>query len=131
MPADEARVLERLRKICLGFPHTSETSSWGHPNWRTPKRMFAAFDEYGGKNVIAFIAAEPILEALADNPHFKRAGHRGWALRDLDKIDWRELRALLTQAHTLATAPSKKPKAKTKKPNPKRKSATRRKATPR
>jgi predicted DNA-binding protein (MmcQ/YjbR family) len=107
MPANEGRVLEKLRAICLAMPGTIETQSWGHPNFRAGRRMYAAFDEYGGERYIAFIAPPPILEKLEGEPHFRRAGHREWMLRDLAAIDWKELRSLLVQAHALATA--KKP----------------------
>ena len=40
--ADEA--LARFRRICLALPETTETDSWGHPNFRAGKRTFAAFE---------------------------------------------------------------------------------------
>lgn len=36
--------LARFRKMCLALPETSETESWGHPNFRAGKRTFAAFE---------------------------------------------------------------------------------------
>ena len=47
-------VVEKLRALCLSFPETSETSSWGHPNFRAGKRTFAAFERVKGRPSIAF-----------------------------------------------------------------------------
>ena len=38
------RVLQRLRKLCLSLPETSEVGSWGHPNFRAGKRTFVTFE---------------------------------------------------------------------------------------
>lgn len=105
---NEAAVLEKLRKICLSFPDAKETSSWGHPNFRTTKKTFAALDEYGGKKYIAFIGPPPLLDHLDGKPHFKRSGHKTWMMRDLEKIDWKEMQSLLAQAHAIASPDSGK-----------------------
>jgi predicted DNA-binding protein (MmcQ/YjbR family) len=47
-------VLERVRALCLSLPETTETSSWGHPNFRAGRRTFAAFERIGGRPSIAF-----------------------------------------------------------------------------
>ena len=49
--ADEA--LGRLRAYCLSLPETTETDSWGHPNFRAGKRTFAAFEWIKGRPSIA------------------------------------------------------------------------------
>lgn len=48
------KVLEKLRAMCLAFPETSESSSWGHPNFRAGKRTFATFEWVDGRPSIAF-----------------------------------------------------------------------------
>jgi predicted DNA-binding protein (MmcQ/YjbR family) len=48
------RALQRVRKLCLSLPETSETNSWGHPNFRAGKRTFAAFEWIKGRPSIAF-----------------------------------------------------------------------------
>jgi predicted DNA-binding protein (MmcQ/YjbR family) len=52
--ATEDQLLRRLRRICLSLPETSETSSWGHPNFRAGKRTFVAFEWIDGRPSIAF-----------------------------------------------------------------------------
>jgi predicted DNA-binding protein (MmcQ/YjbR family) len=37
-------IVRRIRKLCLSFPETSESASWGHPNFRAGKRTFATFE---------------------------------------------------------------------------------------
>jgi predicted DNA-binding protein (MmcQ/YjbR family) len=109
---NEARILEKLRKICLALPATTETSSWGHPNFRTRRRIYAAFDEYSGRTYVAFIAPPPILEQLDGAPRFRRSGHRDWIMRELEEIDWKELERLLIQAHAMASEPRAAPAPK-------------------
>jgi predicted DNA-binding protein (MmcQ/YjbR family) len=106
------RILEKLRAICLALPGTTETESWGHPNFRAGRRMYAAFDEYDGQQTICFIAPPPIVDRLDGEPRFKRARHRDWVVRDLESIDWRELKSLLMQAHAMATEPRSKSRAR-------------------
>jgi predicted DNA-binding protein (MmcQ/YjbR family) len=48
------RALRRLRKLCLSLPESSETTSWGHPNFRAGKRTFATFEWVKGRPSIAF-----------------------------------------------------------------------------
>jgi predicted DNA-binding protein (MmcQ/YjbR family) len=55
-------IVGKLRALCLAFPETSETWSWGHPNFRAGKRIFSAFEIVKGRPSIAFR-----LEAAAIN----------------------------------------------------------------
>ena len=48
------QVLQNLRALCLQFPETSESSSWGHPNFRAGKRTFTTFEIVSGRPSIAF-----------------------------------------------------------------------------
>lgn len=34
--------LNRLRKECLAYPETCEQMSWGHPNFKAGRKVFAA-----------------------------------------------------------------------------------------
>jgi len=51
---NENRVLRRVRKQCLSLPESSETRSWGHPNFRAGKRTFVAFEWIGKRPSVAF-----------------------------------------------------------------------------
>jgi predicted DNA-binding protein (MmcQ/YjbR family) len=50
----ENGILHRVRKQCLSLPESSETASWGHPNFRAGKRVFVAFEWIKGRPSIAF-----------------------------------------------------------------------------
>ena len=50
----ENRTLQRVRRQCLSFPESSETASWGHPNFRAGSRTFVAFEWVEGRPSIAF-----------------------------------------------------------------------------
>jgi predicted DNA-binding protein (MmcQ/YjbR family) len=54
-----------LRALCGSFPETSETSSWGHPNFRVGKRTFSAFERVGGRPSIAFRLSRTEVTRLA------------------------------------------------------------------
>jgi len=47
-------VFAHARKACLALPETSETASWGHPNFRAGRRTFCTFEMIGGRPSIAF-----------------------------------------------------------------------------
>jgi predicted DNA-binding protein (MmcQ/YjbR family) len=47
-------VFDRVRRLCLSLPESSEAGSWGHPNFRAGKRTFVAFEWITGRPSIAF-----------------------------------------------------------------------------
>lgn len=114
--------LIRLRKICLSFPGATETASWGHPNWRAGKKLFASFDEYPGGQCIAFNAGFPLQDVLLQDPRFfyaPYAGSRGWVCMKTDtKLDWTEIRALIGGSYSLAIGVSETRRPKNKVRNP-------------
>jgi predicted DNA-binding protein (MmcQ/YjbR family) len=65
-------LLLRVREYCLALPETSETASWGHPNFRAGKRTFVTFEECGGVACIAFYAHPFDVERLEKEPGFSR-----------------------------------------------------------
>jgi predicted DNA-binding protein (MmcQ/YjbR family) len=99
------RVLERLRKICLALPETSETTSWGHPNFRAGKKMFAALDDYQGQLCIAFKTTLDEQASLVKDESFFEApysGHLGWVCyKATGKIDWKALKLHLVAGYRL------------------------------
>ena len=48
------KVFERVRKMCLSYPKSSETAAWGHPNFRAGKKAFVTFERWEGRPSIAF-----------------------------------------------------------------------------
>ena len=99
----EAAVLARFRKRCLEMPETSEADSWGHPNFRAGKRIFAAFEWIKGRPSIAFhLGLEESSALLLQNtdffatPYGKGKWVSLWADTDLD---WELVDVLLEQAY--------------------------------
>ena len=74
-------VLDRLRALCLSLPETSESDSWGHPNFRAGKKIFAAYEIYHERPCVAVKLPVPDGTALLDDPRFFRTpyvGKHGW-----------------------------------------------------
>jgi predicted DNA-binding protein (MmcQ/YjbR family) len=125
MPAVDP-ILKRLRALCLGFPDVEETTSWGHPNWRTkgPKgRMFATWSHYRGKDCICFQAELGLRDVLVRDPRFWDAGfsrgEKTWmALDATGRLDWKEIEDLVGRSYRLVTAPRPRAAPKKKAPRP-------------
>ncbi|MBI1732131.1 MAG: MmcQ/YjbR family DNA-binding protein [Gammaproteobacteria bacterium] len=102
-PAQEARVLARLRKFCLALPEATETHAFGHPNFRAGKKTFAAYEDCRGRPSIAFKLPreEAAAMLLSDDRFFPTPYGRGlwvslWADRPLN---WPEIEDLLTKGY--------------------------------
>jgi hypothetical protein len=102
--------LERLRKICVGFPEVTERLSHGAPTWFVrDKSVFVTFWENGHhqQDFPHLWCAAPAgvqEELVAMNPErFFRppyVGGRGWLGVRLDgAIDWAELAELCEDAY--------------------------------
>jgi predicted DNA-binding protein (MmcQ/YjbR family) len=57
-------VLQKVRTLSLSLPETSETASWGHPNFRAGRKTFAAFERVKGRPSIAFRLHEADIRRL-------------------------------------------------------------------
>jgi predicted DNA-binding protein (MmcQ/YjbR family) len=99
------RILAKLREVLLALPETSETTSWGHPNFRAGKRTFAAFHEDRSGVPCIWLRVEPgDARILLEDPRFlpsKHGGDRWVALRADGPLDWRFLRDLARDSHAL------------------------------
>lgn len=93
--------LERVRKICLALPDTSETVSHGHPTFWAGKKTFAVFGIYSPS--VAFKADFELINSLDGDPRFfptpymARAGFI--SLRLDASTDWDMARGILEDAH--------------------------------
>ena len=103
----EAAAIERLRKICLALPDTTEKLAWGEPTWRAGK-MFAQMDTHHHKadHVAVWLplgldAQEALIEE--DPARFFRppyVGHKGWVGVRIDgRPDWKVVAGLVAQAY--------------------------------
>ena len=99
--ADKA--LSRLRSLCLSLPETTETGSWGHPNFRAGKRTFAAFEWVKGRPSIALHLGPADAEAflLQHGTAFETPYGRGkWISLWADQAqDWSLLQELVERAY--------------------------------
>jgi len=103
-----AKTLERLRKICLAFPETSERLSHGAPSFfvRDKSPFVMLMDNHHGDGRFAIWCAAPdgAQEALvaSDPERFFRppyVDHRGWIGVRLERPDWKIVAAIVEDAY--------------------------------
>jgi len=100
--------LEKLRKLCLALPGTTERLSHGEPTWFVQgKKTFAMYSDHHHDDRLAFVCAAPdgAQEALvgSDPERFfvpPYVGHRGWLGVRLDvPVDWEQIADLVEAAY--------------------------------
>jgi hypothetical protein len=106
---EQAKVLAKLRKICLAFPETSERPSHGAPTFfvREKRSFLMVLTNHHGDGRFAIWCAAPdgmqkmLVEADPDRffvPPY--VGHRGWLGVRLDRgIHWDELAGIAEDAY--------------------------------
>jgi predicted DNA-binding protein (MmcQ/YjbR family) len=97
-------IVGKLRALCQAYPETSETSSWGHPNFRAGKRIFSAFEIVKGRPSIAFRLEAGAINRLLRNKHFFATpyGQGRWASMWVDgPVDWRLVARLLESSYRI------------------------------
>lgn len=98
-----AQYLQHLRALVKRLPDTGEKASWGHPNFTSGGRIFAAVEVYKGRPCMAIATSREEQSLLVETPHFMRApytGKYGWVSALLDtEPDWDLLESLLRGAH--------------------------------
>ena len=117
-----ARVLTRLRSICLGLPEVYEEEAWVGTRWMIRKRNFAHVLEIDGGHppayaraagtdgpaiVLTFRTSDFLKDALTSGPAFFHAlwGTR-WGTKVVGHVlgkrpDWDEVAVLLTESYRL------------------------------
>jgi hypothetical protein len=107
--------LERLRRLCLALPETTERVSHGEPTWFVrDKKTFVTFADHHHDDRLGFwCAAAPGAQdaLLASQPdryfYPPYVGHRGWLGVRLDvPVDWDEIGELVMDAFR-AIAPNR------------------------
>jgi predicted DNA-binding protein (MmcQ/YjbR family) len=97
-------LLEQVRKLCLSLPETSETSSWGHPNFRAGKRTFVTFECFDGLVSIAFHLHPFEVEKLEGQPGFVHTpyGQGRWvSVRTRPLPKWSLVKSLVLKSYRL------------------------------
>lgn len=95
--------------MCLALPGTSETGSWGHPNFRAGTRTFAACEPIKGRPSLAFrVGADWASRLLDRGIGFATPYGRGqWISLWADgRLDWRQVAGLVDRGYRLV-APSR------------------------
>ena len=95
-------VFARVRRLCLAFPETAETSSWGHPNFRAGKKTFCALEMVDGRPSIAFRLPPGDVDLLVRRNRFFATpyGRGQWASLWMDAaIDWKVIERLLQRSY--------------------------------
>jgi hypothetical protein len=105
----KARVLDRLRRICLELPETTERLSHGAPTFfvRGKRAFLMVLDDHHGDGRFAVwcAAADGVQQMLVDADPGRffvppYVGHRGWLGVRLDHgLDWDELAGIAEDAY--------------------------------
>ena len=98
------QTLGKLRSLCLSLPETSETSSWGHPNFKAGKKTFVAFERVKDRASIAFrLEAADVDRMLGRKGFFVTPYGRGlWVSLWADgRVDWRTVADLVNRSYRL------------------------------
>lgn len=94
--------LRRLRSICLSLPESSETASWGHPNFKAGKKVFVAFERVKGRASIAFRLDPDEVNRLLERQEFfvTPYGRGQWVSLWADgRIVWRTVKDLAERSY--------------------------------
>lgn len=106
--------VERLRRICLALPETTEKIAWGEPTWRVKGKLFAQLDDHHhGADHLAVWLPAPLGEQesliFLDAERFFRppyVGGRGWVGVRIDgRPDWKLVASLVQQAYREVAPP--------------------------
>jgi hypothetical protein len=106
-----ASQIDRVRKLCLALPGSSEKLSHGEPTFFVGKRVFVMFanNHHSDGHTAIWIPAPPGAQAamIADAPeiYFKPpyVGVKGWVGVELPRIGDEELATLIRQAWQLTS----------------------------
>ena len=104
----EEPALKRVRQLCLELPGTSETDSWGHPNFRAGKVTFVTYEWFEGNPSVAFRVDGDTLARLIGRPGFFATpyGRGRWvSLRIGRRTNWKLVASLVRTSYLrVATA---------------------------
>ena len=97
-------VLARVRNLCLSLPETTETSSWGHPNFRAGRRTFVTYEWLKRCPTIAFhlnradVAKYTRVRGFIRTPY----GRDAWISMKADgRMNWCLVKELILKSYKL------------------------------
>ena len=103
-PSDNDAVLTRVRSLCLSLPETTETGSWGHPNFRAGRRTFVTYEWIQKRPSIAFRLNPADVVKYAGVRGFIRTpyGRDEWISMKADgRMNWRLAKELIIKSYKL------------------------------
>jgi len=113
---EQAKVLGRLREICLALPETSERLSHGAPTFfvREKRAFLMVLTNHHGDGRFAIWCAAPdgMQKMLVEGDPERffvppYVGHRGWVGVRLDvEVDWDEVAGIIADAYRLVAPKS-------------------------
>jgi len=86
----------------LSLPESTETSAWGHPNFKAGKRVFIALERIKGRPSIAFRLSPTDVDLLLRRHGFFATPYRQgrWASVWADrKVSWPLVQRLVVQSY--------------------------------
>ena len=101
-PTFDRPVFVRLRRLCLALPEVTERLAWGHPTFRAGKKMFCAFETFGGRPSVAFRLTPADVKRLARKKHFFETpyGRSVWISRWVDvPVDFTLMATLIDRSY--------------------------------
>ena len=97
--------LKLLRRYCLSLPEAFETNSWGHPNFRAGRGVFATFERHKGiPSVAVRIDSAERVALMQDSRFFPTpyAGNRSWiSVRADRRLPWALLQDLVLKSYRI------------------------------
>ena len=104
---DGAKILARLREICLELPKTSETTTFGHPTFQVGTKTFTVLETYKGELSICVKVGKKMQQVFLEDARFYRTpyvGQHGWvSLRASTKLNWKEIEGLVKGSYELVS----------------------------
>jgi predicted DNA-binding protein (MmcQ/YjbR family) len=94
--------LTRVRELCLALPETSETGSWGHPNFRAGTKTFVTYEWIRHRPSIAFrLAPDNVNEFLSVKGFFPTPyGRSQWVSLYADgRLNWKMISRLIDKSY--------------------------------
>jgi|GEM_PF-339286 len=93
--------LRRVRKVCLAFPDTQETITWGNPLFRVGEKKFAGL----AAGILGCKLEIPHAKKIIKLPGFSKApyvGNQGWVSIDLKLVtNWKLIAELIAESYGL------------------------------